>query len=244
VTLGQRPNILHLQELLHIQITGDPPSGDLTVDKLKEVLRHRMASAKVLLVLDDCWDPAHEAVLNTANADSATMVTTRIKGLLADAAQVELGLPSTDESVRLLLAAAGLDHCGSPPPEAAEVVRICGNLPLAVDLAGKFVRELGVEVGEWGQVPTILRHELRNAADSDDASVEERLVTASLGSIPKRDRDTARAVFEIFGSIEEDTFVPPAAYINCNQYCRRGASAAPRSRCARMRLVVAPGWRY
>jgi hypothetical protein len=173
-----------------------------------------MADTKVLLILDDVWDKSHEVVLNTVGAESKTLVTTRIKGLVSNAEQVEIGLPNTEDSVQLLLAAAGLGHLDSDsaPKEAVEVVGICGNLPLAVDIAGKFLYNLGLGAEDWSQVPTILRHELRNAND-EDVSVEERLVTASLNSVPKRDRESVQAVFQLFATIEEDTHVPPAAMV-------------------------------
>ena len=79
-------------------------------------------------------------------------MTTRIRGL-DGAAQVELGVPSEEESVKLLLASAGLSNLDVAPPEATEVVQACGCLPLAVDLAGKMLRDLGVSGGDWAGIP-------------------------------------------------------------------------------------------
>jgi hypothetical protein len=118
VTLGQSPSISNLQQLLYLQCTGSEPPADSTVENMKEALQQKMAAHKVssrhrpfythrfrvkhtpdstsqptelwqvLLVVDDCWDQAHEAALNTVNPDSKVLVTTRIKGLLAGAEQV------------------------------------------------------------------------------------------------------------------------------------------------------------
>jgi hypothetical protein len=83
VTLGQLPNILRLQQLLYLQVAGTEPPANSTTEALKESLRQKMAKKKVLLVLDDVWESAHEAALNTVDATSSkTLVTTRIKNLV------------------------------------------------------------------------------------------------------------------------------------------------------------------
>lgn len=213
VTLGQQPDIVRLQELLHLQVTGKPPPAGATTESLKQTLKQEMASTKLLLVIDDCWTKAHEQALNTVNADSKALVTTRIKGMLPRSEQVEVGLPSTEDSVKLLLAAAGLNHLAVPPPEATEVVELCGNLPLAIDIAGRFLRDLDLDPERWQEVPTILKYELRNSSAAESGlSVEEQLVAASLGSVPTRDRERVSQVFQVFANIEEDTFVPPQTF--------------------------------
>jgi hypothetical protein len=150
--------------------------------------------------------------LNTVDATSGkTLVTTRIKNLVESSGQVEVGLPDIQSSIKLLLSAAGVEHLDTVPREAEDIVQLCGCLPLAVDIAGKFIRDLGVTPDDWIEVPAILKHELRNAGSSEsNVSVEERLVTASLGSVPARDRDSVTALFQVFANIEEDTYVPLA----------------------------------
>ena len=83
-------------------------------------------------------------MLNTVNSESKVLVTTRIKGLLANSEQVEVGLPSTAESVKLLLAAAGLEHLVEDvPAEALEVVELCGNLrPSSPAIPTRYSRKL------------------------------------------------------------------------------------------------------
>ena len=93
-----------------------------------------------LVVLATSWEEEHEAALSFVDAStpSKILITTRIRGL-GGANQLELGLPSEEESIQLLLASAGLAHLDLVPTEAAEVVQICGRLPLAVDLAVRWL---------------------------------------------------------------------------------------------------------
>ena len=112
----------------------------------------------------DVWDSSHEVALNHVDvaAQSRILVTTRIKGLLAGAAQVELGLPSKPEALGILLTAAGLEHLAAQPPvEAAEVVDVCGRLPLTLAIAGKLIAECGLGAGDsWEGVAQQLKEQL------------------------------------------------------------------------------------
>ena len=141
MTLGQTPSIDRMRALIHLQATGEELSSDATPDEVKELITIAMRNRCILLVLDDCWEPQHELALNFIDTSTASkvLITTRIKGL-GGASQLELGLPSEEDSVKLLLSSAGLADLSPAPAEAAEVVHVCGRLPLAVDLAGKMIR--------------------------------------------------------------------------------------------------------
>ena len=108
MTLGQTPSIDQLRALIHLQVTGEDLSSDATPEQAKEQISIAMRNRCILLVLDDVWEPQHELVLNTIDTSTASkvLITTRIKGL-GGASQVELGLPSVEDSVQLLLASAG-----------------------------------------------------------------------------------------------------------------------------------------
>jgi hypothetical protein len=213
VTLGQTPDMARMQALIHLQVTGAEMAADSTPEQAKELITVAMRGRTVLLIIDDLWEEEHSVALDfidTATA-SKTLVTTRIRGL-GGVAQVELGVPSEEESIQLLLASAGLAHLSSVPPEAAEVVSICGQLPLAVDLAGKLILDLGVSGSDWEGIPKLLRQEMKAGADGDETTVEYRVIAASLSAIPKRDRENALKVFSTFALVAEDTFVPLSAF--------------------------------
>jgi hypothetical protein len=148
LTLSQSPNVPKLQSLLMLQTTGtDFPKGLETPPmevrrpsktggcvyigltgraQAKELLTQALRGRNALLILDDCWEKVDEEMLNTIDisAGSRLLVTTRIKGLLSEAEQLEVGLPGPEDAAKLLLKSAGIK--GDAPPQALEVVEICG----------------------------------------------------------------------------------------------------------------------
>ena len=217
VTLGQTPVLERMKALIHLQLTGDELAADTSPEQAKERITVAMRGVCVLLILDDCWEEDHEKALNYVDTTTASkvLITTRIRGL-GGASQLELGLPSEDESVKMLLSSAGLAHLDPVPPEAAEVVQIAGRLPLAVDLAGSMLRDFGVSGKDWTGIPDLLRQEMRaggnDSENADETTVEYRVLAASLSSIPMRDRDACKKCFRVFALVAEDTFVPISAF--------------------------------
>ena len=63
---------------------------------------------RALLILDDVWTRGVVDELDVVDSarGSCTLVTTRIKGLLPDAAEFELGVLPADSAVQLLLEVA------------------------------------------------------------------------------------------------------------------------------------------
>jgi hypothetical protein len=110
------------------------------------------------------------------------------------------------------MAAAGLAHLDPVPTEALEVVKLCGRLPLALDIAGKMLRDLGVNSDDWAGLPTLLQQEMQSSTDGDETTLEYRILAASLQAIPLRDRENAKRVFSVFALVPEDTYVPPTAF--------------------------------
>ena len=213
VTLGHSSIMDRLRALIHLQVTGEELAADTGPEQAKELITVAMRDRCMLLVLDDCWEESHEKVMNFIDTSSSSkvLITTRIKGL-GGASQLELGLPSQEDSVQMLLSSAGLAHLSPAPAEATEVVHICGRLPLAVNLAGKMLRELGVDGLDWRGVPKLLQGEMRSSGDSDETSVEYRVLAASLSAIPMRDRANAKKAFSVFALVAEDTHVPLSAF--------------------------------
>ena len=215
VTLGQTPDLDRMRGLIHLQVTGEELAAESTPEQAKELITVAMRGRSVLLVLDDIWEEEHSAALDFIDTSTAskTLVTTRIRGL-GGAAQVELGVPTEEESIKMLLASAGLAHLSSAPPaECKEVVAICGRLPLCLDLAGRMLRDLGVVGGtDWEGIPKLLKKEMQAGASDDETTVEYRVIAASLSAIPLRDREDAKKVFSVFAVVSEDTYVPLAAF--------------------------------
>ena len=110
LTCSQTPNLQKLQQLLYLQATGKEVPDGKSTDEVDQMLSTALQGKRALLILDDCWESEHELALNhvDACAHSRTLVTTRIRGLLKEAGQVELGLPSDTDAIQILLASADL----------------------------------------------------------------------------------------------------------------------------------------
>ncbi|TCP48447.1 DNA-binding SARP family transcriptional activator [Tamaricihabitans halophyticus] len=101
------------------------------------LLRSRLASARVCLLLEDASSAAQVAPLLPGTSRSAVLVTSRNRMPdLAGAYSVQLPALPEQEALRLLAAVAGHDRIAAEQPSAEEIVRACGGLPLAVRIAG------------------------------------------------------------------------------------------------------------
>ena len=66
-----------------------------------------------------------------AHAGSALVITTRVRTLVPNAAEVQCDVLSRPEALELLLTAGGVAHLINDPPSAAlRAVELCGKLPL------------------------------------------------------------------------------------------------------------------
>eukprot|EP01048_Picozoa_sp_COSAG05_P015614 COSAG05_NODE_1900_length_3858_cov_2.298218_1_plen_899_part_10 len=210
--LGQTPMIAKLQNLCHMQCTGKELSAELSSEEKKQALQQAMAGKKILLCLDDLWEEVHETELNFADVDagSKVLISTRIKGLLAEAHQVEVGLPSMADSARMLLAAAGVEDVAeqSTPSGVGEIVELCGRLPLALGIAGRLAASLGlVGTNDWGGMIGVLKEELR---ESHSGGTEEGMIRASLRGLKgsAAEQESVKALLLMFALVPEDTHCP------------------------------------
>jgi hypothetical protein len=208
--LGQTPVIAKLQNLCHMQCTGKELSSELSSEEKQQALQQAMTGKKVLLCLDDLWEEHHESELNFADVQSGSkvLISTRVKGLLVGAHRVEVGLPSSADSVRMLLSAAEVDEDEDEPMGVREVVDLCGRLPLALGIAGRLAASLGlVGTRDWSGMIGVLKEELR---ESHSGGAEEGMIRASLRGLKGSAQEQAhvRSVLLLFGLIREDTYAP------------------------------------
>jgi DNA-binding SARP family transcriptional activator/tetratricopeptide (TPR) repeat protein len=99
--------------------------------------RAELAGRRALVVLDNAVHERQVRPLLPGTGDSATLVTSRVAlaGLEA-AARVDLGVLPDPEALALLAAAAGDDRADREPAAFGRLIRLCGNLPLALRIAG------------------------------------------------------------------------------------------------------------
>jgi len=100
------------------------------------VLRSRLADRRVLLVLDDAAEPGQVRPLLPGTPSTAVLVTSRrrLSGLI-NAHRVTVGSLTDSEALDLLTTLAG-PRVTADPDGARRIAAACGNLPLALRIAG------------------------------------------------------------------------------------------------------------
>jgi hypothetical protein len=159
-------------------------------------------------------DSSHEASFACIDTDTASrqLITTRIKGLLQGAAEVELELLGLQESVELLAGVACLD--GSEiSPVCLEIAQLCGRLPLCLSIVGNLIRTFGA--GWEQEAPAILRTDMRSLTETGSASskehtplnLQQRVIQSGLDSISGPD---AEGVVSLFKAMAVVRVISPA----------------------------------
>ncbi|MDG4828149.1 BTAD domain-containing putative transcriptional regulator [Solwaraspora sp. WMMD1047] len=137
--------------------------------------RGELAVRRVLLVLDNAASPAQVSPLLPTGPGCLTLVTSRRRMIGLDGVRPRsLAVLAPTEAVELLARVAGTDRVRSEPAAAAEVVRRCGYLPLAIRLAGArlahrpqwLVADLLARLGDDGPVLAEFAVEHRRLVDA------------------------------------------------------------------------------
>ena len=225
VSLGQDPDIWELQSSLHFQLTNkELPDSAKTDREVLAALREAARDSNVLLVLDDVWDPIHEKSLNfiDVNTDSRLLVTTRIRGLLKNSAEVDVGVLSQAEALKLLLSSADmeqekLDPDGDDNRIALEIVELCGRLPLTLAIAGGMIADNTEGLTE--DIVDVLKedHELE---DEEGRTLEDRIIASSLTMMRAgagKHKELVEKLFMFFAVFPED--VPGGNPLSLASFC-------------------------
>ncbi|MDX3004403.1 BTAD domain-containing putative transcriptional regulator [Kribbella solani] len=109
------------------------PAGQ---DELAAMFRSLTSAARTLVVLDNAADAAQIRPL-LPGAGSAVVATSRVVPSTLDGAlHVRLDTLENDASLELLGRLAGRARIDADPEAAAELIQLCGGLPLALRIAG------------------------------------------------------------------------------------------------------------
>jgi DNA-binding SARP family transcriptional activator/tetratricopeptide (TPR) repeat protein len=104
--------------------------------------RGELAGRRVLVVLDNAASAAQVRPLLPGTPQCLALVTSRRRlGALEGAATVSLDVLSEVDGLAFLGAVAGPGRVAAEPEAAAEVIRLCGHLPLAIRIAGSRLRQ-------------------------------------------------------------------------------------------------------
>jgi DNA-binding SARP family transcriptional activator/DNA polymerase III delta prime subunit len=134
-----------LQPLASLEVLGrflralgaDPKTIPTDLEEASAAYRSQIAGRRVLVVLDDAADAAQVVPLLPASPGCGVLVTgRRVLASLDGAAHLHLDVLEPDEAVQLLGRLAGPERIAAEPEATAELVRLCGRLPLALRIAG------------------------------------------------------------------------------------------------------------
>ncbi|MEV7330019.1 BTAD domain-containing putative transcriptional regulator [Micromonospora sp. NPDC093244] len=121
--------------LRQLGVPGGRIPADL--DHRVELWRRELAARRVVVVLDNVADSSQILPLLPTAPGAAVLVTSRRRLADLDVGPPEsLPLMTLAEGMALLSQSGGIERVASEPDAAAEVVRRCGYLPLAIRLAG------------------------------------------------------------------------------------------------------------
>ncbi|MFF3622732.1 helix-turn-helix domain-containing protein [Streptomyces sp. NPDC002467] len=174
----------------------DVPSERVPQEGLEQLAacwRAELAGRRAVVVLDNAADAEQVRPLLPGAGPSVVLITSRNRLLgLDEVPPVSLDVLSPQESAELLTRASGADaRLSKDPDSAAEVLRLCGHLPLALRLAAARLRHRpGWTVG-------ILAERLSQGTGEFDA--------AFAMSVRQLDRSQAR-LFRLLGLLPGGTF--------------------------------------
>jgi DNA-binding SARP family transcriptional activator/tetratricopeptide (TPR) repeat protein len=172
-----------------------------SLDERNECFRVATADRRILIVLDNCADEAQIRPLLPGSPECAVIVTSRrsLAGL-EGAHHLILDALGHDESVELLSNIAGTERCIREPKAAADIVRLCGRLPLAVRISGAKL----VVRPSW----TLARLAQRLTVKSrlDELAVGDLAVRVSIAASYESLQPTARRAFRRIALLESPDF--------------------------------------
>ncbi|GII85175.1 SARP family transcriptional regulator [Sphaerisporangium siamense] len=107
------------------------------LEERAEMYRALLADRRTLVVLDDAAGESHVLPLLPGTRSSAVIITSRSRlAGLAGAIHIDMDIFDADQSIELLGRIAGVARVRSEPDAARALAELCGQLPLALRIAG------------------------------------------------------------------------------------------------------------
>ena len=157
------------------------------------------------------WDSKHLVAFDCIDVKTSSklLVTTRIKGVMQKAAEVELELLGLQEAVEMLAAVAQLD-AADVSPVCLEIAQLCGRLPLCINIVGNLIHTFGN--GWEKEVPDILRGDMKSLTENTSGAsgeqnqplnLQQRVISSGLESISGSDAPKIVSLFQGLAVFEE-----------------------------------------
>lgn len=171
-------------------------------DHRVKLWRRELAEHRAVVVLDNAASSEQVRPLVPAGPGTVVLITSRRRLLALDSGPAEsLPVLSPDDAVNLLARVAGAERVRSDPEAAAEVVRRCGYLPLAIRLAGARLEHRR----NWrvGDLADRLRQDLPALAV---LAAEDRTVAGAFAASYDPLPETGRRTFRLLGLFPGEHF--------------------------------------
>ncbi|XP_051197432.1 disease resistance protein RGA5-like [Lolium perenne] len=163
---SQRPNIPRLLYSLLFQLGDAPPSHDLALNVLIDILREHLQNERYFIVMDDIWDVEAWDVIKCAfpqnNLGSRVIVTTRIQDVAKACCLhgshhiLEMKPLSNQDSITLFLGRIFGSEEACPRELwdiSVEILKRCGGLPLAIiTISSMLASENFYQMERWEHV--------------------------------------------------------------------------------------------
>ena len=138
-TLGQKPDILPLLSGW-IQALGDYNYRPTGIESASSHLRTLLHDKRVLIVVDDVWQPDHLEPFRVGNESSCVLVTTR-EAKITDASRYDLDVMNESQAIELVASKLSITFDATVRAQVAVFVKRVGYLPLALELAASQIEE-------------------------------------------------------------------------------------------------------
>ncbi|GAA3434291.1 AfsR/SARP family transcriptional regulator [Kutzneria kofuensis] len=183
------------------------------LDDQAGMYRSLVAGKRILVVLDNAASTDQVRPLLPGSPSCAVIVTSRnrLSGLVArdGARRITLDVLSTDDAVRLMVGMLGRKRVEAEPRAVQDLVRLCGNLPLALRIAGdRAATHPHLMMSDLAGELSNERDRLDVLAPDDDESTAVRAVFSWSYHALKPD---AARVFRLLGLHPGAEFSTPAA---------------------------------
>ncbi|WP_204140907.1 NB-ARC domain-containing protein [Halomicronema sp. CCY15110] len=162
-TLGQQPDILACLSGW-IQELGDHSYKPTTPSSASAHLRTLLHDRRMLLVVDDVWDPGHAEPFRVGGSDCCILVTTR-EARIPGALRYDLDVMTPEQSLALLKQSIQEELSDAAIQEALALAKAVAYLPLALELAAAQIEDGAT----WAELLDALAQEI---ADLDVLDIQ------------------------------------------------------------------------
>jgi VIT1/CCC1 family predicted Fe2+/Mn2+ transporter len=206
-TLGQEPDILSFL-CDWIQALGDRDFKPTTIASASSHLRTLLYDKRVLLVVDDAWNPEHVEPFRVGRSGCRVLVTTR-ETSIANAKRYDLEEMKAEQSLELLTKKYPRKLIAQERSQAAQLAEEVGHLPLALELAAAQIEDGATfsELLEDLQAETARLESLDRPVEVSAAYRKRYSLLASLNLSVQRLSPEQQRQFAWLGILPEDVLV-------------------------------------